>query len=75
MITLQLRKIDPDNGHEKFYKIFPYLASFCEQEPPIPFVSKVKNMDKVDGPDADKSAWISFQHRTAPKKMLYWGFD
>jgi hypothetical protein len=23
--------------------------------PPIPFVSKVKKMDKVDGPDADKS--------------------
>jgi hypothetical protein len=29
--------------------------------PPIPFVSKVKNMDKVDGPDADKSEWIKLE--------------
>jgi hypothetical protein len=29
---------------------------------PIPFVSKVnKKMDKVDGPDADKSEWIKLE--------------
>jgi hypothetical protein len=27
----------------------------------IPFVSKVKKMDKVDGPDADKSEWIKLE--------------
>jgi hypothetical protein len=29
--------------------------SVREPPPPIPFVSKVKKMEKVDGPDADKS--------------------
>jgi hypothetical protein len=29
--------------------------------PPIPFVSKVKNIDKVDGTDADKSEWIKLK--------------
>jgi hypothetical protein len=33
---------------------------FCEN-PPIPFVSKVKKVDKVDGPDADKSEWIKLE--------------
>jgi hypothetical protein len=27
----------------------------------IPFDSKVKNMDKVDRPDADKSEWIKLE--------------
>jgi hypothetical protein len=38
-----------------------YFASFCAQDlspPPITFVSKVKKVDKVDGPDANKSEWI-----------------
>jgi hypothetical protein len=33
--------------------------SVREKPPPIPFVSKVKKMDKVDGPDEDKSEWIN----------------
>jgi hypothetical protein len=28
------------------------------ENPPIPFVSKVKKTDKVNGPDVDKSEWI-----------------
>jgi hypothetical protein len=29
--------------------------------PPIPFISKVKKMDKVDGPDTDNSEWIKLE--------------
>jgi hypothetical protein len=35
--------------------------SVPENPPPIPFVSKAKNQDKVDGPDADKSEWIKME--------------
>jgi hypothetical protein len=34
--------------------------------PPIPFVSKVKKMDKADGPDADKSEWIKLEFLMDP---------
>jgi hypothetical protein len=33
---------------------------------PIPIVSKVKKMDKVDGPDADKSEWIKMEFLMDP---------
>jgi hypothetical protein len=40
----------------KFFKsaaaLLPYV---CENPPPIPFVPKVKKMDKTDGPDVGKS--------------------
>jgi hypothetical protein len=40
----------------KFSKSSAYLPpSMRKNPPPIPFVSKVKKMDKGDGPDADKS--------------------
>jgi hypothetical protein len=32
---------------------------------PIPFVSKVKNMDKVDGTDADKYEWTKYSRQLA----------
>jgi hypothetical protein len=50
----------------KFSKCF---ASFSPKEPPllpIPFVSKAKKMDKVDGPDADKSDWIKLEFLMDP---------
>jgi hypothetical protein len=34
--------------------------------PSIPFVSKVKNMDEVDGPDADTSEWIKLEFLIDP---------
>jgi hypothetical protein len=34
--------------------------------PPIPFVSNVKNMDKVDGADTDKSYWIKLEFLIDP---------
>jgi hypothetical protein len=34
--------------------------------PPIPFVSKVKKMDKVDGTDADKSELIKLNFLMDP---------
>jgi hypothetical protein len=38
-----------------------------EQSPlPIPSVSKVKKMDKVDGTDADKSEWIKLEFLMVP---------
>jgi hypothetical protein len=35
--------------------------SVSENPPPIPFVSKVKKVDKVDGTDTDKSEWIKLE--------------
>jgi hypothetical protein len=35
------------------------LPPSVRENPPIPFVFKVKKVDKVDGPDADKSEWIN----------------
>jgi hypothetical protein len=32
----------------------------------IPFNSKVKKMDKVEGPDADKSEWIKLEFLMGP---------
>jgi hypothetical protein len=68
VITLLLKKINPDNGHESVFQILHCFASFCAQEPspPIPFVFKVKKMDKVDGPDADKSEWIKLEFLMDP---------
>jgi hypothetical protein len=40
--------------------------SVCPFPSPIPFVSKVKKMDKVDGPDADKSEWIKLEFLMHP---------
>jgi hypothetical protein len=51
----------------KFSKYFDALSlSVCEKTPPIPFVSKVKKMDKVDWPDADKSKWIKLDFLMDP---------
>jgi hypothetical protein len=33
---------------------------------PIPFGSKVQKLDKVDGPDADKSEWIKLEFLIDP---------
>jgi hypothetical protein len=53
------------------FQILTCFASFCVQErpPPIPFV--VKNMDKVNGPDADKSEalWIKLQFLMDPDNL------
>jgi hypothetical protein len=43
------------------FQIFYCFASFCAREYPIPFVSKLKKMDKVDGHDAYKSEWIKLE--------------
>jgi hypothetical protein len=37
-----------------------------ENPPPIPFVSKVKKVDKVDGPDTDKSELIKLEFHMDP---------
>jgi hypothetical protein len=50
----------------KFSKSSATLPSSVREKPPIPFVSKVKNMDKVDGPDADKSEWIKLEFLMDP---------
>jgi hypothetical protein len=43
----------------KFSKSSDALSPSLRENPPIPFVSKVKKIDKVDGPDANKSEWIN----------------
>jgi hypothetical protein len=52
-------------------KISEYSAalplSVRENSSPIPFVSKVKKVDKVDGPDADKSEWIKLEFLMDPE--------
>jgi hypothetical protein len=40
--------------------LLPYLRNS------IPFVSKVKKMDKVYGPDVDKSEWIKLESLMDP---------
>jgi hypothetical protein len=37
-----------------------------EKPNPIPLVSKVKKMDKLDEPDADKSEWIKLEFLMDP---------
>jgi hypothetical protein len=41
-------------------------SSVRENPPPIPFVSKVKKVDKVDGTDADKYEWIKLKFLMDP---------
>jgi hypothetical protein len=51
----------------KFSKSFAALPpSVRENCPPIPVFSKVKKMDKVDGPDTDKSEWIKLEFLIDP---------
>jgi hypothetical protein len=42
------------------FQIFSYFASFCSQESPtpIPFVFKVRMMEKIDGPDMDELEFL-----------------
>jgi hypothetical protein len=41
-------------------------ASVCKNALPIPFVSKVKKMNKFDGPDVGKSEWIKLEFLMDP---------
>jgi hypothetical protein len=50
----------------KFSKSAAALPPSVRENHPIPFVSKVKKMDKVDGPDADKSEWIKLEFLMEP---------
>jgi hypothetical protein len=52
----------------KFSKSSAALPSSVHENPllPIPFVSKVKNMDKVGGADADKSECIKLEFLMDP---------
>jgi hypothetical protein len=50
----------------KFSKSAAVLPPSVRKTPPIPFVSKVKKVDKVDGPDADKSEWIKLEFLMDP---------
>jgi hypothetical protein len=44
----------------------PLPPSFCAQEFPIPFASKVKKMDKVDGIDVDMTELIKLDFFMGP---------
>jgi hypothetical protein len=50
----------------KFSKSAAALPPSVRENPPIPFVSKVKKVDKVDGPDADKSEWFKLEFLMDP---------
>jgi hypothetical protein len=51
----------------KFYKYATALPPSVRKNPHIPFVSKVKKMDKVDVPDSDKSEWIKLKFLMDPE--------
>jgi hypothetical protein len=50
----------------KFSESAAALLPSVRENLPIPFVSKVKKMDKVDGPDTDKSEWIKLEFLMDP---------
>jgi hypothetical protein len=50
----------------KFSKSTTALPPSVREKPLIPFVSKVKKVEKVDGPDADKSEWIKLEFLMDP---------
>jgi hypothetical protein len=43
-----------------------FPPSVCENPHPFPFLSKVKKMDKVYGPDTHKSEWIKLEFLMDP---------
>jgi hypothetical protein len=45
----------------KFSKSASALPPSVCKTPPIPFVFKVKKVDKVDGTDAEKFEWIKLE--------------
>jgi hypothetical protein len=45
----------------KFFKSAAALPPSVSKNPPIPFVSKVKKVDKVDAAEEDKSEWINLE--------------
>jgi hypothetical protein len=49
-----------------FSKSSAVLPPSVRENSPIPFFSKVKKMDKVDGPDADKSELIKLEFLMDP---------
>jgi hypothetical protein len=51
-----------------FSKSTGALPPSVRENPIIPFVSKVKKMNKVDGPDGDKSEWINLEFIMDPDK-------
>jgi hypothetical protein len=52
---------------------FPLLyLLLCERASlPIPFVSKLKKMDKVDGPDVDKTEWTKLEFLMDPDNASF----
>jgi hypothetical protein len=44
------------------------IPSVHKKRPPIPFVSKVKKMDKVYGTYTNKSEWINLEFLIDPDK-------
>jgi hypothetical protein len=56
----------------KFSKYAAALPPSVRENPPIPFVSKVKKIDKVDGPNADKSDFIKLEFLMDPDNPA-WG--
>jgi hypothetical protein len=50
----------------KFSEFSAALSPSVRENPPISFVSKVRKMEKNDGPDMDKSEWIKLEFLMDP---------
>jgi hypothetical protein len=71
VITLTVDpNINLNSCHELVFKMFCYFASFFAQEHPIPFVSKLKKMDKVDGPDLNTIESIKLDLMKRPECLM-----
>jgi hypothetical protein len=62
MIPLLLKNFNQTTTMSKFSESSAALPpSVCKNSHSIPFISKMKNMDKIDGTDVDKSDWIKLE--------------
>jgi hypothetical protein len=53
---------------KKYPKIF--IIQRYQEPPPMPFVFKVKKIDKLDVPDKDKSEWIKLKSLMDPDNSV-----
>jgi hypothetical protein len=56
-----LKKSVQTKATSKLSKSTAALPPYVRKNPPIPLICMMKKMDKVHGPDAEKSEWIKLE--------------